>query len=234
MRLSLILAASALALSLPAQAATVFSDNFDGESASSVLNYSGFANFTVSDGTVDYLKGYPGLTCASGGCVDLDGSTGNGGRLTSNGIFAFGAGDRVTLTFDLSGSQRGTAEGLLLGFESQGAAFGYEDILLSAAFLGSVNLGDTNGLNLGVSIPTIQSNEAWAPLSLAFTAGSAGSLKFYLASPSNDNIGVLVDNVALDVTAPAVPEPATWGMMIAGFAAIGSSLRRRKTAVSFA
>ncbi len=32
----------------------------------------------------------------------------------------------------------------------------------------------------------------------------------------------------------AVPEPATWAMMIAGMAIVGSSMRRRKTAVSFA
>ena len=34
--------------------------------------------------------------------------------------------------------------------------------------------------------------------------------------------------------ATAVPEPATWGMMILGFGLVGGSLRRRKTKVSFA
>ena len=32
----------------------------------------------------------------------------------------------------------------------------------------------------------------------------------------------------------AVPEPATWAMMIGGFALVGSAMRRRATAVSFA
>jgi hypothetical protein len=32
----------------------------------------------------------------------------------------------------------------------------------------------------------------------------------------------------------AVPEPATWGMMIGGLALVGASMRRRKVAVSFA
>jgi hypothetical protein len=32
----------------------------------------------------------------------------------------------------------------------------------------------------------------------------------------------------------AVPEPATWAMMIGGFALVGASMRRRRTAVSFA
>lgn len=36
------------------------------------------------------------------------------------------------------------------------------------------------------------------------------------------------------ITAPAVPEAATWAMMIAGFGVVGSAMRRRKTAVSFA
>ena len=32
----------------------------------------------------------------------------------------------------------------------------------------------------------------------------------------------------------AVPEPATWAMMLAGFAAVGSAMRRRSTRVAFA
>lgn len=35
-------------------------------------------------------------------------------------------------------------------------------------------------------------------------------------------------------TAGAVPEPATWAMMIGGFAFAGAAMRRRRTAVSFA
>jgi subtilisin-like proprotein convertase family protein len=36
------------------------------------------------------------------------------------------------------------------------------------------------------------------------------------------------------VTPPAVPEPATWAMMLGGMMIVGSAMRRRKTAVSFA
>ena len=46
------------------------------------------------------------------------------------------------------------------------------------------------------------------------------------------------DLLAFDVIgwnlAGAVPEPASWAMMIAGFAVIGSAMRRRKTTVAFA
>ncbi|MGF7171640.1 hypothetical protein FHS91_003340 [Sphingobium xanthum] len=38
----------------------------------------------------------------------------------------------------------------------------------------------------------------------------------------------------LATTSGAVPEPATWGMMIGGFALAGAAMRRRKVAVRFA
>ncbi|MBT2186741.1 PEP-CTERM sorting domain-containing protein [Sphingobium sp. H33] len=51
------------------------------------------------------------------------------------------------------------------------------------------------------------------------------------------------DKLALDVVGwdlkqaspptPGVPEPATWAMMIGGFALAGVAMRRRKVAVSF-
>jgi len=40
--------------------------------------------------------------------------------------------------------------------------------------------------------------------------------------------------ITATTTAPAVPEPATWAMMIGGFAFAGSVLRRRKSAASVA
>jgi PEP-CTERM motif len=41
----------------------------------------------------------------------------------------------------------------------------------------------------------------------------------------------LVDNISLTESAPAVPEPATWAMMLAGFGLVGASLRRSKQTV---
>jgi len=40
--------------------------------------------------------------------------------------------------------------------------------------------------------------------------------------------------LALDGTMAAVPEPATWAMMIGGFALAGAAMRRRRTAIRFA
>lgn len=45
--------------------------------------------------------------------------------------------------------------------------------------------------------------------------------------------GFELDNIVLD-GAGAVPEPATWGMLVGGLAIAGASMRRRKVAVSLA
>ena len=61
-----------------------------------------------------------------------------------------------------------------------------------------------------------------------------GNWKLYIA----DN-GILdsgkIDSVTLSIaSAPAVPEPATWGMMIGGFALAGAAMRRRSWRVATA
>ncbi|WP_294057312.1 PEPxxWA-CTERM sorting domain-containing protein, partial [Sphingomonas sp.] len=43
----------------------------------------------------------------------------------------------------------------------------------------------------------------------------------------------VLDNVRYG-TAAAVPEPATWGMMIAGFGLLGAAMRRRATKIAYA
>ncbi len=47
-----------------------------------------------------------------------------------------------------------------------------------------------------------------------------------LFAPARGVASQYFDNVSLDVT--AVPEPATWAMMIVGFGMTGASLRRRR------
>ena len=105
---AIFLAIAAFALASQVQAGTVvFTDNFNMENGGvGALNYFGFANWTVSDGTVDLIGAgtqwdfYPG----NGLYVDLDGSTEQAGTMTSTTL-ALGPGN-YELTFDLGGSQR--------------------------------------------------------------------------------------------------------------------------------
>jgi choice-of-anchor C domain-containing protein len=70
---------------------------------------------------------------------------------------------------------------------------------------------------------------AWSPFNYVFTAtGTSTTLNF--TSTGTTAYGAALDNV--NVT--AVPEPATWALMIFGFGAIGGVLRRRQGSFAFA
>ena len=56
-----------------------------------------------------------------------------------------------------------------------------------------------------------------------FGGATAGSIKF-----SSSSIAFELD----DIATAAVPEPATWGLMIAGFGMVGVGARRRRATVT--
>jgi PEP-CTERM motif len=222
---------ASLAFIAPAQASVVFTDNFNAENGgNTALNYTSFANFASSGGGfVDLVKtGDFGIACAggSGACVDLDGSPGPG-QLTSIASFSFNAGDTIRLSYSLSGNQRvGGPDQWYSGF-----SFGSSTTLNGYGFnyFGSdITVGNFVTTSINTSTATVLGN-GFTTKSLFFTAGNAGSLKFFIGTNSADNIGPILDNVSLDIGA-AVPEPATWAMMILGFGVIGMSLRRRGAA----
>ena len=69
---------------------------------------------------------------------------------------------------------------------------------------------------------------------LGITTDTAFSSLTITTSKNNDS---LFDNVRFGTLAagtPAVPEPATWAMMVAGFGLAGGALRRRRAQVAFA
>src|SRR3546814_826600 len=118
-----------------AQAGVVLSDNFDAENGGvTQTNYSSFANWSVN-GQVDLVhmpNGF-GITC-SGGCVDLDGSSGPGRLLSDQ--FSVNAGDLVTVSFDVSGNQRSQTGGDIFY-----AGFGYSAAVNPLDIAMSPNLG---------------------------------------------------------------------------------------------
>jgi hypothetical protein len=83
-----------------AHAGVLLSDNFDSENGGAPqLNYYGFQNFTVTQGSVDLIGNgsfdfYPG----HGLYVDLNGSTYQSGTLASNAVFGPGS---YTLSFEI-------------------------------------------------------------------------------------------------------------------------------------
>ena len=227
-------AAIAAFAALPANAAEVFSDGFEGD-PSNALNVNPLANWTVT-GNVDVVAnpnsfGINVTPDASGNVVDLDGSPGPG-EITTKDSFAFNAGDLITLSFVLGGSQRNN------GNNDWFLRFIFSDVtnVTNGQGTGLLSLfGPVNGL-IGPTYTLGGIVGATAPFTtstFSFHAANAGSLKLAFGTTSRDNIGPMLDNVSLNIG--AVPEPATWAMMIMGFGLIGGAMRSRKrTTVRFA
>jgi hypothetical protein len=110
----LVLALCISLLAGAAQAASVFSDDFNGNSSALNATPSGW---TVSFGTVDVIgNGFFDFMPGSGSYIDLDGSTRNAGVLTHS--LSLVAGNLYTLSFDLAGNHRNSsleAVGVLFG-----------------------------------------------------------------------------------------------------------------------
>jgi hypothetical protein len=203
-------------------------DNFNAETpqppgSTSELNYNHFANFFVYDGTVDLVSagGY-GIDTGNGYFVDLDGSTMNGGTIETINHFNFSAGDRVRLSFDVSGNQRDTGgqdDNLFAGFRfftpvtySKVQLTGFDSIQTPAPILEGVK----------TLVPMTQ---PWTTYSISFTAQNAGTFSALIGTGSADNIGPLIDNVRVSAF---VPEPSSWTLMILGMGAAGAMLRRHQ------
>jgi len=78
---------------------------------------------------------------------------------------------------------------------------------------------NTNGFLSAVNLVSAQ---AFTPLTPTFTG-------IRTVFTTTANVGTV-----FNVTAAAVPEPATWALMLAGFGMVGYALRRRRAAVAFA
>src|SRR6476646_5132763 len=96
----------------------------------------------------------------------------------------------------------------------------------------------SNGIDVlinGSSIFNITGNGAgdtvWMPQSVNFNVGSSSTLTF-AAIGTSDSLGGYLDNISLG---GAVPETASWAMMIAGFGFLGAASRRgRSVRVTYA
>lgn len=173
------------AVSANAAVITSFSETFDSEPG--VLNHNAFAQFNVTNGTVDVVpvgsafNFYPG----NGNYVDLDGSTNDAGVLTTNDTFAAGT---YTLTFELGGSTRGDSNTVLvtLGSFSTSITLASNAGLTFQSFTfattgGNLSFSNNGGDNLGlllddVGVAAVPEPSTWAMIILGF--GGVGAMAY--------------------------------------------------------
>ena len=158
-----------LGSSLTHAASPIFSDDFNSYVADQ-LNWvpPALSGWTVSpNGTVDLIGvgGVLDFIPGNGSYVDLDGTTSSSGLL-SNNVNLIG-GTTYTLSFDLAGSHRESAETV------------------------NVNFGSTNASY------SLNSADPFSTLTLNFTPGSNGSYSFSYLNVGGDNVGALLDNVSV-------------------------------------
>lgn len=148
----------------------LFADDFDAENGGvGALNHTGFANWAVTDGTVDLIgNGFFDFYPGNGLYVDLDGSTADAGVLTTTMTFALPEGS-YELSFDLGGSQRGDSNDVT--------------VTLGGLYTDTLTRASADPL-AGVSVPVV------VP-----AGGALVTLSFENAG--GDNVGAILDNVRL-------------------------------------
>lgn len=178
---------AAAAFAAPASAAVIFSDDFNGENGGTgVLNYGtstgSFANWTVTQGSVDLIgNGYFDFYPGNGLYVDMDGSTGQSGGITTNATFGAGS---YLLTFDLGGSTRGETNTVIVQFDgntigsftlNSGDPLTAESISFSSATGGKLAFIQTNpGDNMGLILDNVQLSTAAVPEPMTLSLFGAG------------------------------------------------------------
>ena len=183
-----------------AHAQVLFFDDFNDEIPNLNATPTGW---TVTNGTVDIIGSGPNGTLfdgrpGNGYYIDLDGSTNNAGTLSSTSL-SFAAGTTYELSFSLAGSG------------------GQLNTMTYVVDFVSVLAPD-------VLIPVTRPGSLFEQVTLLFTTPVSTAGRIVFDHQGGDNNGLLIDNVRVAVV---IPEPETWGLLLAGLGLLGFAARNR-------
>lgn len=117
----------------------------------------------------------------------------------------------------------------LVGYGSTGAISQSFTTLLGKTYFVSIDYNQNGSGRIadvsvnGGSIGTLVGTGTWQNFTTTFL-GTGSTVNFAITETvGGGNAGVVLDNISVT----AVPEPATWGLMIVGFGMVGFAARRR-------
>jgi choice-of-anchor C domain-containing protein len=170
-----------------------------------VAGGSSIGTWKVTGGGVEWVGTY--WSAANGiASVDLDGNSPGGIREPISGLTV---GQEYAVTFDLSGNPDGGPTLKQVAVKVGSSPVSYFSYQLGLA---------------------THANMAYIPETLGFTATGATEVLSFASYKTPGAYGPVIDNVSVS----AVPEPATWAMMLLGFAGLGFagySRTSRKSAI---
>lgn len=199
-------AAAALTIAAPAQATTtLFSTHFEDGT---------FGVFTAA-GQVGVNTGQDYVNCC--------GATGTGATLT-NHFASFGSGNLPSGTLTSPTFTIVANETYRLDFLMGAFGDGTETI--------TIQIG---AFTFTLPVPGVTNlDTAFQPNFVQFTQNTGGSAAIQISAAGGFNIDAFIDNLVFTTTAPPttapVPEPSTWAMILLGFGALGTAMRRRRRA----
>lgn len=184
---------------IPANAAIVFSDDFD-TSLPASTPAADLPGWTEQFGTIDYLKA-PTCLGGGGGCVDLVGISDDPADLLKDPFFTFLPGRTYTLTYWLAGN-------------------GISGSDTVQAFLGS----EAQTITVPWDSPFTQHTLVYTA-TVATTLHPVVFHEFESGNPSDPPpFGAFLDSVTLEETV-TIPEPATFALLASGLLTV--MLRRK-------
>jgi choice-of-anchor C domain-containing protein len=210
MRLSFTALAASLALTFSANAATIVNGGFDADPAPASFatigaGGSGISGWTVGGDSVDLIGGY---WQPQNGTNSIDLAGNQNGSISQALSTIVGQAYKVTFWVARNPDGGSNPRTGFIGWNGNNSLFSFNNSTTSAANMG------------------------WEQRSFIFGATGASTILSFASDPATSGgaFGAALDNVSI----AAVPEPATWMMLILGFGLVGGAMRRRKPVAAIA